>query len=172
MKNGKKDSPIQDIGESPIGATEQRLNVIKHLNEMHAQYVIIGGIACIFHGMLRTTKDIDLLIPKGDVANTERILEALKDSQFWGMAGELDSEKIANKPFTIIGDQPRVDLLTVAGKIKFEEAIKTAHRAKIKNVIVVYADIDTLIKTKKTSRPSDAVDILQLEEIKKRQRKK
>jgi hypothetical protein len=170
MKNGKNGKKIPDSGDE-LEIADARLAVIRALNEYQARYLIIGGVACNFHGLVRATKDIGLLIPKGDVNNTQRILDALKESQAWGMAGELDAEKVADKPFTIIGDQPRVDLLTVAGKIKFEEALKTAVQKKVDQVPVIFADIDVLIKTKNTNRLQDKSDIEQLKEIKKISRK-
>lgn len=170
MKNGKNGKKTPASGdESTI--IDARLAVIRALNEYHAQYLIIGGVACNLHGLVRATKDIDLLIPKGDVNNTQRILDALKESQAWGMAGELDAEKVAGKPFTIIGDQPRVDLLTVAGKVKFEEARKTAIQKRVDHVSVIFVDIDTLIKTKDTGRLTDKSDVEQLKAIKKITRK-
>lgn len=141
------------------------VNVIKRLKAHGADFLVVGGVACNFHGLVRTTKDIDFLIPK-DVKNTEKILAALSELP-WQLARELDAEQITKKPFTIIGDLPRVDLLTVAGSVKFETAIKSAEVLVLDdNTHFPYADIDTLIKMKNTGRPKDKLDVEQLEKIK------
>lgn len=159
MKHGAKSKKIRGSSEKGF------LDVCRLLNERHAKYIVVGGVACNLHGLIRATKDIDLLIPK-DVKNTEAVLEALKNLTF-GIASELDAGEVTNKPITIIGDIPHVDLLTVASKIKYEQAIKTARRIRIDGVKVIYADLDTLLKTKVTDRLQDKADIEQLKKIKK-----
>ncbi|OGQ07988.1 MAG: hypothetical protein A3G32_07620 [Deltaproteobacteria bacterium RIFCSPLOWO2_12_FULL_40_28] len=166
MKNGKKNKKTRDIGNQSPDSIDALLQVLEKLNQAHVDYVIIGGIACNLHGLIRATRDIDLLIPK-NISNTKKILEVLAENLFWGLAKELDAEEVSKKPFTIIGDQPRVDLLTVAGQVKFDEAYKNSLRRKIQNVDVRYVDIDTLLKTKNTNRPTDYSDSVQLKAIKK-----
>lgn len=142
---------------------EWLLRVCQLLNKQGAHYIIVGAWACVLHGYLRATQDIDMLIPK-KVSNTEAVLKALEHLTF-GMARELDAEHVTQKPFTIIGDIPRVDLLTVAGRMTYERAIKKAKRIRVRGVRVVFADVDTLIESKKTGRLQDAADIERLQQI-------
>ncbi|HCU25362.1 MAG TPA: hypothetical protein DF383_10105, partial [Deltaproteobacteria bacterium] len=87
MKNGGKDK------KTPGSFDLIRfLEVCRLLNEQGAEYLVVGGFACNLHGLIRATRDIDLLIPR-DVANTEKVLAALRDLTF-GFAGELDAEEI------------------------------------------------------------------------------
>lgn len=137
--------------------------VCRLLNQHRAKYIVIGGWATTLNGAARATKDVDLLIPK-DLHNTAAVLEALKGLMF-GMAGEIEPEEVMGKPFTIIGDIPRVDLLTVAGKVRFDEAIKTAKVTTVDGEKIIYADVETLIQTKHTGRPQDQVDIDRLLQI-------
>lgn len=147
------------------GSSDTRLlDVCRSLNEHHAKYVIVGGMACNLHGLIRATKDIDILIPK-DLSNTEAVLAALRESQTFGMASEVDAELATKGPITVIGDIPRVDILTVAWKVKFEEAIKTAEHVKIDGIKITYADFDTLIKSKATDRLQDRADIEKLKQL-------
>lgn len=160
MTSGKENKPIP--GSSRL------LEVCGLLNKARAKYLIVGGQALNLHGVIRATKDIDVLIPK-DRANTARVLEALSQMGF-GMARELDVEEILGKPWTIIGDTPRVDLMTVANRVKYEEAAETALKAQIHGIKVCYVDYKTLIKTKETGRLQDQADIERLKafhEIKK-----
>jgi len=46
------------------------------LNRQGARYVVVGAQACILHGLVRTTEDVDLLIEESD-DNYARVLRAL-----------------------------------------------------------------------------------------------
>ncbi|MDL1871490.1 hypothetical protein FBR05_04730 [Deltaproteobacteria bacterium PRO3] len=143
------------------------LDVCRLLNRKRAKYLLIGGWACNLHGLIRGTKDIDLLIPR-DVANTKKILDAL-GGLTWGIARELDAEEVARKPFTIVGDTPRVDLLTQGGgRVRYEDAAPTALKVVIDGVRVPYVDVETLIRTKSTDRLQDKVDIERLRQFLKK----
>lgn len=158
MKRGAKNKKTR-------GSSDQwLLDVCRLLNERGAKYIVVGGIACNLHGLMRATKDIDLLIPK-DIKNAEAVLEALGKLTF-GVARELDAAEVASKPFTIIGDIPRVDLVTVAHKVKYEEAIASARHVKVDGVKIIYAGLDVLLKTKGTDRLQDQADIERLKQIK------
>jgi len=133
------------------------------LNRHDVRYVLIGGAALNLHGVLRATKDVDVLI-EPTVDNATRALLALKGLTF-GIARKLDPKHVASRPFTIVGDTPRVDLLTVACGVTYQEAIGACVPVKVEGVAVPLADIDTLIRTKRTSRPYDAGDILELERL-------
>ncbi|HSA59726.1 MAG TPA: hypothetical protein VLJ37_08590 [bacterium] len=139
------------------------VEVCRLLNEAGARYLVVGGHACNLHGLIRATKDIDLLIPK-DETNTEAVLKALKGLT-WGIAGELDAAEVTKKTFTIIGDTPRVDLLTVAHRVKYAHAEPKSLTAKIEGVKIHYVDLETLLETKKTGRLQDEADIERLRQI-------
>lgn len=40
------------------------IRLCRELNQRGARYIVVGGMAIIQHGFLRTTEDIDLLIEK------------------------------------------------------------------------------------------------------------
>jgi hypothetical protein len=58
-----------------------------------------------------------------------------------------------------------VDLLTVACGVTYEQAIRTCIPIRVEGVPVPLADVDTLIRTKRTPRPYDAGDIQELERL-------
>ena len=164
MKNGKKNKKTQSFGEN-LDLIQSAVVIFTKLKSLNAKYVLVGGVACNLHGLPRSTQDIDLLIPR-DTKNTEKILEALSDLP-WQQARELDAEEVIKKPFTIIGDQPRVDLLTIAGTERFEAAFAKALTRKILKTEIVFADLDTLIESKKTDRTTDKADVEKLKRLKK-----
>lgn len=58
-----------------------------------------------------------------------------------------------------VGDDPRVDILTVAWKVTYDQAASNAIRRKIKGVNVAYLSLKDLIHSKQTGRPQDQADI-------------
>ena len=149
-------------------AQSQLATVCRLLNAADARYVLVGGFALALHGAVRATKDVDILIqPTTD--NVQRVLEALAELPF-GIARELDPADVLVKPITIIGDQPRVDLLTLAWSVRYADAAPRRLTAEVDGVEVPYADLDTLIRTKQTGRLQDRADIEVLERIRELQR--
>lgn len=148
-------------------ADHRVLLVCRLLNEAGVNYLIAGGVAANLHGTFRSTKDVDLLIPKNE-ENTEKLLEALGELPY-GIAKELDAKHVTARPFTIIGDSPRVDLLTVAWNVTYEKAKARKRTKKILGVRIPYLSLADLIQSKQTGRHQDLAD---LEILKKRVRKK
>jgi hypothetical protein len=139
--------------------------VCRLLNAARVKYVVVGGFAMALHGVVRATKDIDVLI-EPTLANTRRALKAL-EGLTWGVAGELDPAEVMARPITIVGDDPRVDLLTLAWSVRYADAAPRALRVEIDGVLIPYADLDTLIRTKQTNRHQDNADIESLEQVKR-----
>lgn len=136
------------------------------LNRSKARYLVIGGIACILHGYARATEDIDILIER-TAANARRVLEALARVGY-GFAREWTPTEVLKKQITVIGDDPRVDIFTVAWKVKYEQAVTNAGTAVVDGVRIPLIGLDDLIETKRTGRLQDAADIEVLEEIRRR----
>ena len=62
------------------------------LNEQEAHYVVVGGFAVALHGLVRATKDVDVLI-ETTLENAERTLRALEGLTF-GIARELTPQEV------------------------------------------------------------------------------
>lgn len=135
------------------------------LNEEGARYVLVGASAMQLWGTTRATRDVDILIEATKV-NAERVLAALSRSGF-GFAKEWLADTVATKPVTIIGDSPRVDILTVAWCVRYPEAISGATTFTLEGVEIPTASIDDLIASKRTGRLQDAADIEILEQIRR-----
>lgn len=144
-----------------LGISDKWTDVCELLNSRDAVYLVIGGVAVALHGYVRATKDIDILVPR-DIANTKRILDALSDLP-WGIAKELSAEDVHKKPITIIGDDPRVDILKGAQGITYDAARKRQLTTTIAGTTVPYINLDDLIRSKTgTNRPKDQQDIIEL----------
>jgi predicted nucleotidyltransferase len=140
--------------------------VCSRLNDHEAKYVVVGATALQLWGHARATRDVDILIDRS-VENARRVLAALGEVGF-GFAKEWLAEEIAKRPVTIIGDMPRVDILTVAWSVHYEEAARDATTFTVEGVSIPTASIEHLIASKRTGRLQDAADIEVLEEIRRR----
>ena len=146
--------------------TKSRLaTVCGLLNAAGVKYVVVGGFAVALHGVVRATKDVDVLI-EATRPNAARALKALEGLRF-GISRELDPAVVAANPITIVGDDPRVDLLTLAWSVRYPDAAPRAQWVEIDGVRVPFADLDTLIRTKQTGRFQDKADLESLEQVKR-----
>ena len=142
----------------PTPGTDNRvLQVCRLLNEHGVRYILAGGVAANLHGSVRATKDVGVLVPK-NLDNTKRLLEALSGLPY-AVARELDAAWVVDKPITIVGDDPRVNILTVAWTVPYEQAERTRELRTILGVPVPYLSRADLIQSKQTGRPSDLADI-------------
>jgi hypothetical protein len=139
------------------GTDNRVLRVCRVLNRHRARYLIAGGVAANLHGSVRATRDIDILVPK-DRDNMERVLRALAELPY-GMAAEFDAGEIVAKPVTIVGDDPRVDILTVAWNVTFEQAFRSRRVRRIAGVRVPYLGLSDLVRSKRTGRARDLADL-------------
>jgi predicted nucleotidyltransferase len=152
------------------GVTPQAVaaQVCEALNSAGARYLVIGGVACILHGHVRATRDIDILIAR-DVENAARVLKALATVGY-GFAAEWSAEELLARPITVIGDDPAVDVFTVAWRVKYDAAVERSQEVEVDGVVIPLISLDDLIETKRTGRLQDAADIEVLEEIRRRRR--
>jgi hypothetical protein len=151
-----------DRGVNPQSAT---LKVCAALNRAGSKYLVIGGIACVLHGYVRATTDVDILIER-TLENARNVLGAL-EGLGWGHAGEWRGEEILKRPITVIGDDPALDIFTVAWSVKYADAVKRSSVVEVEGVAIPLIGIDDLIETKRTDRPLDTADIEALMEIKR-----
>ena len=137
--------------------------ICRALDEAGAHYVLIGGFAVILHGGSRTTKDIDLLVDP-EPANVERLKRApsvLEDAA----AREIEAGDLQKYTVVRVADEVLVDLLAAACGVTWSDARASALRMDLEGTPVIVADVETLIRTKMTVRPSDAADRAWLESL-------
>ena len=123
------------------------------------RFAVVGGVACVLHGHVRATEDIDILID-ADPANVERLLTVLSA---WGegYARELTVHDFPLEPGAVrIIEEFPLDVFTemsgltwagVAGHVLWWRAAELA---------VPHLDLPTLVRTKERSvRPKDQDDV-------------
>ena len=146
-----------------VGAGSRLAIVCALLNAARVRYAVVGGFAVALHGVIRATKDVDILIDP-TLDNTRRTLRALEGLAF-GIAGDVSAADVVGQPITIIGDTPRVDLLTLAWSVRYADARPGLLHATVDGVDVPYVDLEMLIRSKQTGRLQDRADVEALERV-------
>jgi hypothetical protein len=142
------------------------VRVCSLLNRHGARYVVVGGYACILHGLVRTTEDVDVLVEDNE-ANFARVIAALSEMED-GAARELTPKDLAENVIIKIADEVEVDVSRKAWKVSFADAIDSSLQVNIEGVTVPYVDLATLIATKETYRDQDRADLTFLRRLRER----
>ncbi len=135
---------------------EDVVRICRALNESGALYLLIGGFAVIAHGAGRFTKDIDFLVDDApdNVARLKRGLSVLADNA----AADVADDDLQRHVVVRVADEVVVDLMGRACGISYAEAVRDAETLVREGVSIRLASPATLIRTKDTRRPQDALD--------------
>ena len=147
-----------DRGYSRAPELEDLLFVCRSLNQEGVRYFLIGGFAVILHGLVRTTKDIDLLLEPSEenIRRLKRALGSLPDNAV-ALIGDDD---VARHRVVRVADEIVIDLMADACGVTYEEAEAAgAEHRRIGDVDIPVVSRDTLIRTKNTLRDSDRSDV-------------
>ncbi len=143
---------------SRIPTPEDLTKICKSLEENNVNYVLVGGWAMAFHGAVRATVDIDLLVDPSpeNVLRLKRALSVLEDNQI----ANLELDDIKNLIVVRIADEVVVDLMGRIGDVNTNNA--EIEIIKYNGIEIKVANLETMIKTKQGLRPKDKNDLLYL----------
>lgn len=143
--------------------SNQLLRVCALLNKHGAHYLIVGGHACILHGYVRATEDVDILVEDTD-ENFRRVISALSELEDHA-AAELTPQDLAENVVVKIADEVEVDVSRQAWLVTYAEAIATAESIEVDGVRVPFLGLAMLIKSKTTYREQDRADLVRLRDL-------
>lgn len=125
--------------------------------------MLIGGFAVIAHGAARFTKDTDLLVEDSaeNVARVRNGLSVLADNA----AADVRDTEVRDHVVVRVADEVIVDLMGRACGLTYADVIADAESVNLGGVTVPVASPGTLIRTKDTCRPQDAMDRGFLEDL-------
>lgn len=148
--------------------------IIVALEREKVSYVVVGGVAVLAHGHLRTTQDLDL-VPDPDPANLGRLAVALRDleGRLRHPAGSLpvDAERLGSSQIAPIDTRHgRVDVISIefarGAPKRFAVLRDAALTIDLDGVRVQVAALDHLISMKRAlDRPQDRRDIAALTRV-------
>src|SRR5574341_688961 len=160
--------------------------VLDALNRARVRYLVVGGIAVVLHGYLRTTADLDLIVQL-ERENVLRGMRALSDLEYRPRAPvpaeafadrELREQWIREKGLAVFSlwspAHPTLEIdLFVAEPFDFEAVYSRALRVPLKTTEATVIGLEDLIALKRqVGRPRDEEDIAALESVRDAQRRR
>lgn len=152
--------------------------LLRTLVEHDVDFLVIGGLAVMFHGYVRATKDLDV-VPDPDPANTPRLFEALDrlEAEPIGV-GDFRPEELpvrwgpdaldAGGNWVLLTTAGRIDVIqSLAGIEGWNELHLHAVEADLGGIgRVRFASYEDLVKMKRVAdRPPDRIDLDRLARI-------
>ena len=159
-----------------IGRIEE---VLEALNQAQVRYLVVGGVAVVLHGYLRTTADLDLVVQL-DHENVLRAMDALGKLGYRPRAPvspeSFADEKVRKqwlheKQLTVFSmwSSTRPDLeidLFVEEPFDFDEAYARALRVPLERIEITLVSLDDLLALKRRAgRALDHQDVAALESL-------
>ena len=144
---------------------EDYKDILLALSVEKVSFLLVGAYALAVHGYPRATMDMDIWIMPSP-QNADAVLRALQ--RFGAPLHKLTKEDLQNDDTVFqIGVAPRrIDLITSASGLQFEEAYGRSLLVKIEGIEVRIPAIDDLIKNKRASgRTKDWADAEALESL-------
>ena len=145
---------------------EDYKEMLQCLVDEDVKFLLVGAYALAAHGYPRATMDIDIWVMPSP-ANADAVLRAI--ATFGAPLHGLTSSDL-QKDDTIfqIGVAPRrIDIITGASGLRFEDALAHSTEIKIEELTVRIPSIDDLIRNKRASgRTKDLADAEALEALK------
>jgi hypothetical protein len=125
--------------------------VFKSLNDREVDYLVIGGIAAILHGVPRATFDLDVLI-RATPENAGRLLAALLDAGL-GTAALTTPQAVVANEISIFRDRVRIDVQTSTPGIDYDTARARRVDMDFRGVTVPVLSREDLIASKRAAGP-------------------
>src|SRR5512136_1183320 len=145
---------------------EDYRDMLRALSDEKVRFLLVGAYALAAHGYPRATMDIDIWVMPSP-QNADAVQRAL--SLFGAPLHNLTKEDL-QKDGTVfqIGVAPRrIDIITAASGLQFEEAYARSLSVSIEGIEVRLLSIDDIIRNKRASgRTKDLADAETLESAK------
>jgi hypothetical protein len=147
---------------------DELLRVLRAFQDQNLEYVLIGATAMGFHGLVRATEDVDLMI-RPTSENVERLRKALRETY----SNDPSIEDIRTED--LLGDYPAVRYYPENGDLFFDILTRLGDAANyetIESEIIETAGVSVRTATpqalyglkKETVRPIDRQDAAALQE--------
>ena len=145
---------------------EDYKDMLRALYVEKVKYLLVGAYAMAAHGYPRSTLDIDFWVQQSP-QNADAVMRALQ--RFGVPLHNLTAEDLQrNGTIFQIGIAPRrIDIITEASGLEFEEVYQRSQPITIEGIEVRIPSIDDLIRNKRaTGRTKDLADAEALEALK------
>ena len=144
---------------------EDYKDMLQALVDEKVSFLLVGAYALAAHGYPRATMDIDIWVrPSPD--NADAVLRAIR--RFGAPLHNLTKADLEKEDTVFqIGVAPRrIDIITAASGLSYEEASSHAIAVEIEGITVRIPSVNDLIRNKRASgRTKDIADAEALEEL-------
>ena len=144
---------------------EDYRDILRAFSGETVKFLLVGAYAMAAHGHPRATVDFDLwIMPSPD--NVEAVFRAL-DRFGAALNGLTKADLLKDDTIFQIGVAPRrIDIITTASGLSFEETLQNSISVNIEGIEVRIPSIDDLIRNKRASgRTKDLADAEALESL-------
>lgn len=141
---------------------------LKALNNNEVEYILVGGMAVILHGYVRTTGDMDVWVKKTK-QNYGKIVKAFHE--FKMPVFDMLEERFLSDDFDVwmFGVEPvKIELMTAVLGLDFDDAYGKSQIHNEDQLPIRFLHINSLMQAKKAAgRYKDLDDINQLQKREK-----
>ena len=157
--------PPTDLNQSECRepTLEDVVKLCRILNELGAQYIVVGGFAIRAAGYSRTTMDLDLVIQTG-VENETLVIKALMSLPDQAVR-EIKPGEVEEFGVVRVADEILVDLMKSGCGVDYAEAMRDVIHHEVNGVRIPFASPQTLWRMKQTHREKDIPDRLFLRRL-------
>lgn len=157
--------PPADLNQSECRepTLEDVVKLCRILNELGAQYIVVGGFAIRAAGYSRTTMDLDLVIQTG-VENETLVIKALMSLPDQAVR-EIKPGEVEEFGVVRVADEILVDLMKSGCGVDYAEAMRDVIHHEVNGVRIPFASPQTLWRMKQTHREKDIPDRLFLRRL-------
>ncbi|NMM50333.1 nucleotidyltransferase [Marinigracilibium pacificum] len=166
-ESNSDNDPIQIMDISNIAVKQ----IFKTLEDLKVDYMIIGGLATVFYGHIRTTKDLDIWM-KEVPANISILVNALKISNIPFIDSYLNVKLISGRSILTIGKDKEIvvnfmEYIKAYKNEDFLKCYKRATRSRFQDIQLTIISLKDLIWEKEHfGRYKDLYDVKQLRKFK------
>lgn len=136
---------------------------IRAINNQQVEYILVGGMAVILHGYVRTTGDMDIWV-KQTKENYQKIVKAF--IEFRMPVFDMTEERFLSDQYDVwmFGVEPvKIELMTAVKGLNFDEAYSLSQVYTEDDIPVRFLHINSLLAAKKAAgRFKDLDDIQKL----------
>lgn len=144
---------------------EDYKEMLRALSDERVDFLLVGAYAMAAHGYPRATMDIDIWV-KPDAGNAHAVLRAL--DRFGVPLHSLTIQDLTHDGTVFqIGAAPRrIDIITGASGLQFDEVLRSAVPVDIEGIEVRIPSVADLIRNKRAvGRTKDLADVEALQQL-------
>jgi hypothetical protein len=139
-----------------------QISLLAALHAAKVEFAVVGGIAVIAHGYVRTTNDLDIFI-RPTVENAQAAFMALREIGV--PLGDLQPTDLLDdqENFRFGADEDHVDILGSIGDMSFDQVWRNRVETEVEGLSVPFISKADLIENKKqVGRLRDLADVEEL----------